>query len=55
MQLLQPEKLRQQQILSCFLGLYYHLIRSIVFLIPIFELITFKGITVEISALTLGK
>ena len=57
MQLLQPEKLRQQQqqILSCFLGLYYHLIRPIGFLIPIFELITFKGITVEISALTLGK
>ena len=54
MQLPQPEKLRQQQILSCFLGLYYHLIRSIGFLIPIFELITFKDITVEISALTLG-
>jgi hypothetical protein len=55
MQLLQPEKLRRQQILSRFLELCYRLIRSIGFLIPIFELTTFKGITVEISALTLGK
>jgi hypothetical protein len=41
--------------LSCFLGLCYRLIRSIDFLTYIFEPIPFKGITIEISALILGK
>jgi hypothetical protein len=55
MQLVQLEKLRQQQILSCFLGLCYHLIRPIDFLTHIFKPISFKGFTVRISALFLGN
>ena len=41
--------------LSCILELCYHLIRSIDFLAHIFKSIPFKGITIEISALILGK
>jgi hypothetical protein len=55
MQLLQLEKSRQQQILSCFLALGYHLIRSRFLLIHIHKPILVKDITVEISALILGK
>jgi hypothetical protein len=55
MQLGQLEKLRQQRILSCFLELCYDLIRSIDFLTHIFNPIPFKGITIKISALILGK
>lgn len=55
MQLVQLERLRQQQILSCFLELCYDLIRPIDFLTHVFNPIPFKGITIKISALILGK